>query len=206
LAGLVGFFLRAVHDRHPVAPATLQLADCTPLVERARKLTPEWSDVLADAVARLQEQFAAPGMADVPAALIHGDLSLSNLLWDERRRVLHVVDFEHSRSDSVLFDLAAWIYGVRVALFRPFVRQRTVRDWESGFRDGYQLTGSAAHTSYTIAELIAVIWVFGYFLPQRIREREARATNAERLRRLIYRRVLMKPLLQRRLPLLQQIS
>jgi aminoglycoside phosphotransferase (APT) family kinase protein len=143
-------------------------------------------------------------MADVPAALIHGDLSLSNLLWDDRRRVLHVVDFEHSRSDSVLFDLAAWIYGVRVALFRPFVHQRTVGDWENAFREGYQLTGSAAHASYSIAELVAVIWIFGYFLPQRIREREASATGAERLRRLMYRRVLMKPLLQRRLPLLQQ--
>jgi len=206
LAALVGSFLRAVHDRHPVAPGSLQLADCTPLIERARKLTPEWSDVLENAVARLQQQFAAQGMADGPATLIHGDLSLSNLLWDDRRRVLHVVDFEHSRSDSVLFDLAAWIYGVRVALFRPLVQRRTVRDWESGFREGYQLASSAAQTAYAIAELVAVIWIFGYFLPQRIRERETGAHHVERLRRLIYRRILMKPLLRRRLGLLQQTT
>jgi tRNA A-37 threonylcarbamoyl transferase component Bud32 len=196
IGGAVGIFLRCVHGESANGRRKVFLKDTAEMTSLAETITPGTAPVLARTLGRLRAMLDADGAIELPTTFVHGDLSLSNLMWDERDRRLTVVDFEHARDDAAVFDLTAWIYGLRVCLFWPRVHPETVRQWESGFTDAY---GDGADRVYRTAELMAVAWLFGYFLPERVPGRERLSSGLARLQRVLYRRFLRDRLIAKRL-------
>jgi tRNA A-37 threonylcarbamoyl transferase component Bud32 len=203
---LLGSFLRTVHEHCAGGTTRIVVTDCTELLAQAEMTSPETVPVLAAAIDRLQRLIADGRDGEMPLTLVHGDLSLSNIVWDENSRSLAVVDFEHSRRDLALFDLAAWIYGVRVCLFWPTISPSVVQEWESAFAKGYANSSDTAARAYRLSELIAIAWVFGYFLSTRLPERELTATGLTRLLRICYRLFVKRHVLASRMDMLTKAT
>lgn len=74
---------------------------------------------------------------EVPVAFTHGDLCLTNLLWDNKGWRLAVVDYELSGFRPVCHDLFAIIASLRSALLNPLIPKSVVLAWERSFWLGY---------------------------------------------------------------------
>lgn len=119
-----------------------------------------------------------------PKVLTHGDFSLSNIIWDSKNRRFCIVDFEHSYYQMSLFDLITWVCNLRVKLLNPIISPAICQLWESAFWDGY---GRGDAQLVRVAQTLGSIWVFAYFLPERLPNRTQQVSFAHSLLIKIYR-------------------
>jgi tRNA A-37 threonylcarbamoyl transferase component Bud32 len=196
----LGAFLLRVHRQSTNRCRKVLPADCARALAPTESARTEYAPMLSRTLRELDALAGASGGVELPVAFVHGDLSLSNLMWDRRTQSVAIVDFEHCRDDLTVFDLTAWIYSVRVSLLWPWVRPAVVREWEAGFRDGYRDGDERRALAYRFAELMAIAWVFGHFLPQRLAARERGSSGLARVQRVLYRRFVKSRLLAQRLP------
>jgi len=162
-----GAWLRTLHDSSLQGYETVDLAgtvaalreladrrklDGTPYGERAH-------DVLESAVDKLRPQTCLR----VPVALNHGDFSLPNLIWDDVREQLWVVDFELSSYRPILHDLCTMLFTLWHPLLRPLTLARVVQLLEGPFWQGY---GPVPEDIRTLANGLACARLFYHSLPR----------------------------------------
>jgi hypothetical protein len=99
----------------------------------------------------------------VPVALNHGDFSLPNLIWDDDRMHLWVIDFEFSSYRPVLHDLCTLIATLRQRLLVPSTSPRVVRFLEEAFWRGY---GPTDNNIRTMVSGLSSAWLFYHIFPR----------------------------------------
>ncbi len=99
----------------------------------------------------------------VPVALNHGDFSLPNLIWDDPKKRLWVIDFEHSGQRPIIHDLCTLIATLRYRLLMPITSPRVVRLLEEVFWKGY---GPTAKEIRTLVNGLSCAWLFYHIFPR----------------------------------------
>ena len=133
------------------------------------------------------------GAISAPVAVSHGDFSLANLLWDDNRNRLWIIDFEHSRSRTILHDLASIIFNLRARLLYPLTAGPSVLALEKAFWNGY---GTVDEDAVAVVNAIAIARIFYHLLP-RLLTRRARRGLAAGIAASVYRSV-FQPFMIRR--------
>ena len=129
----------------------------------------------------------------VPVALNHGDFSLPNLIWDDERRHLWVIDFELSSYRPILHDLCTLIATLRYRLLMPYTSPRVVRFLEEAFWKGY---GPIAKDIRTLANGLASAWLFYHVFPRLSTLRERRGWSGG-LKGLLYKSLFQRFMMAR---------
>ena len=80
-----------------------RVVDLGPLIGRLRG---EWQPLVAAAVERFEAEMT-PRLPTLPAQVVHGDLTLENVLFDDSGRVCGVIDFGDALHGPRLLDLAS---------------------------------------------------------------------------------------------------
>jgi hypothetical protein len=146
----------------------------------------------------LEKALAPLGIAEkllVPAALSHGDFSLSNLMWSKAMDQLFVFDFEHSDRRSICHDLVTIMFDFRVQLLNPLIPKRVILSLEKSFWAGY---GPIPRETRVLVQAVALSRIFYQALP-RLSTRRKRRGRLAGLYATIYRRFFEDFVITRRL-------
>ena len=136
-----GEWLRAMHSSSPQGCETADLAEVNDtlrrLIRKRRLDSSPYAEWALKPLEFLARDLAPRTSVHMPVALNHGDFSLPNLIWDNDREELWVVDFELAARKATLHDLCTMIFELRKPLLHPLTSQRAVRIRESAFWAGY---------------------------------------------------------------------
>ncbi|MGO8814055.1 MAG: phosphotransferase [Terriglobia bacterium] len=170
-----GSWLRTVHESSLRGYETVDVSEAVDaLLALARRRSAEFAPY-----ARLAHQVLESARRDlnprtslrVPVALNHGDFSLPNLIWDDPRKRLWVIDFEHSSPRPIIHDLCTLIATLRYRLLMPFTAPRVVWHLEEAFWKGY---GPTAKEIRTLVSGLSCAWLFYHIFPRLSTLRERR--------------------------------
>lgn len=134
---------------------------------------------------------------EVPVAFTHGDLCLTNLLWDSMERQLAVVDYELSGFRPICHDLFAIVANLRSALLNPLIPKSVILAWEKSFWLGY---GPISSEVSVYVSALALARVFYYHL-SRFHSKQRRKGWIAGIRAQAYRTVLEPAVIAKRLSL-----
>jgi aminoglycoside phosphotransferase (APT) family kinase protein len=162
-----GAWLRKIHDSSVQAEQSVDVAQVfETLREWTMRTRCSWDKDHRRALGLLsaaQETIGGSGKILSPVTLTHGDFALPNMMWDDKRDGLVVLDFEHSDYRSSWHDLATLLFSLRGRLLNPFMPKRLISGLEEAFWTGY---GPVSREARCIVEAVALSRIFYYYLPR----------------------------------------
>lgn len=196
-----GTWLRNVHE---ASCRGMQLVDVPHLIRIANGLGPQTDESASkyDRIASrildaLLTQLGGTGTFVVPVALTHGDFCLSNLLWDNARWQLGVIDFELSSLRPIYYDLFALLSHLRSGFLNPLIPKSVLLSWEESFWWGY---GPVSAQVAAFVKALAFARIFYYNL-SRLQTRRERKGWLGGVNARLYRTFLERTIIARRLDL-----
>jgi hypothetical protein len=162
-----GAWLRKIHDTSVQAEDSVDVAQVfDTLREWTMRTRCSWDKDHRCALGLLsaaQETIGGSGKILSPVTLTHGDFALPNMMWDDKRDRLVVLDFEHSDYRNSWHDLATLLSSLRGRLLNPFIPKRLISGIEEAFWTGY---GAVSREARCIVESVALSRIFYYHLPR----------------------------------------
>lgn len=158
-----GKLLRTLHEARPLGNVRLSLREYEANLDLLRRQADRWSAENVSVATRLLEAAMDRWGAQtppIPVVLTHGDYSLSNVLWDDERRAIRIIDLEHVAARPALHDLTVMVANLWAKLIDPTFARDHVLQLEEAFWAGYD---PSAPETVQLARGFAAVWVFSRF-------------------------------------------
>ncbi len=170
-----GSWLRAVHEssfqRYETVDVSGAVEALSALTRKRRMETTPYPGYALKVLEFTKQCLRPRTSLRVPVALNHGDFSLPNLIWDDERKQLWVIDFELSSYRPILHDLCTLVATLRHRLLMPYTSPRVVQTLEEAFWKGYGPTDDGLRT---MVSGLASAWLFYHVFPRISTLRERR--------------------------------
>src|SRR5271167_1098594 len=202
--GMAGGWLRRLHDaslqgREPVDIA--RMVEIIPtLMQKEGLHSPPYLQMACRLLEAARRKLRSPEKLLLPVALNHGDFALANLVWDNRKNRLFIIDFEHAGPRSVCHDLFTIIFDLRSRLLNPLIPKRVILGAEESFWAGY---GSVPGEIHILVGALASARIFYHSLPRLSTRRKRRGCLAG-LTASLYQRFFKNIVASRRLEVADQ--
>ena len=174
-----GTWLRKVHEATFERTESLDVRDVAGAIRQILQVRrvehTRYGELALKSFASVSAELSGSGKLQVPVCLQHGDFSLPNMIWDDRRHRLWIIDLEHSRPAMILQDLVSIILNLRSRYVYPFTSLSVVMGLEDAFWTGY---GETRWEIRAMANAIATASIFYKLFPKLLTRRARRGRMA----------------------------